>query len=211
MGGGRIPGPIRDEASHQDPFDDRGFTDAIPLGGGASGGGVVTLTGWPRSLTWSDFSEKSSRPEGSDEAAQIASEAIQPDQVDIDRTNGRFHVKDYTIDVQIDGSRTWVVTAQKSSALLGHEQGHYDITGLTARDMAAQIQALRAASPKELGEQVKAVIARTQALGTKLTKLYDGDGPGGTANGKNSANQAKWEAHLAACASKGTRLTGGPS
>jgi hypothetical protein len=211
MGGGRIPGPLREEAAHQDPLDQRGFTDAIPLGGGAGAGGVVTLTGWPRSITWDEFAERGSAPEGADEAAQISSEAIQPDQVDIDRTNGRFHVKDYTINVQVEAARTWVVKAQKSNALLAHEQGHYDITGLTARDMAEQIGAARAASPKALGEQVKAIITRTQALGDKLTKLYDGNGPTGTDHGKNAGNQAKWEAHLAACASKGTRLTGGPS
>jgi hypothetical protein len=210
MGGGRIPGPLRDEVPHQDPFDQRGFTDAIPLGGGAGAGPVVTLTGWPRSLTWNEFSERSSRPVGSDEAAQIGSEAVQPEQVDIDRVNGRFQVKDYTVNVEIVAADTWVVTSQKSNDLLNHEQGHYDITGLTARDMVADIAAARGQSPKDLGEQVQKIIARTRALGAKLTKLYDGDGPGGTANGKNAANQKKWDAHLASCASKGTRLTGGP-
>ena len=210
MGGGRIPGPIREEAPHQDPFDQRGFTDAIPLGGGAGANPVVTLTGWPRSITWDEFTERSSRPEGAEEAAQIHSEAIQPDKVDVDRTNGRFHVKDYIVNVEVVAADTWVVTSQKSNALLNHEQGHYDITGLTSRDMVADIAAARGTSPKDLGEQVQKIIARTRTLGAKLTKLYDGDGPGGTERGKNAGNQTKWDAHLKSCASKGTRLTDGP-
>jgi hypothetical protein len=209
MGGGRIPGPICTERLGEDPIGRRGFSDPIPLGSG-SGGGVVTLTGWPRSISWDEFSEVAAAPGGAAEAAQIHSEAVQPEQVEVDRDNGRFRVSAYTVRVEVVADDSWVVKSQKSSALLAHEQGHYDITGLTARDMVAQIAAVRAASPQDLQTQVTAIIERTKTLGKRLTDLYDGDGSTGTHHGKHAANQARWEAHLRDHRDKNLRLTDGP-
>src|SRR5262245_30988779 len=132
MGGGRIPGPVCAERLGDDPLLRPGFGDAIPLGGDAGTPGAVTLTGWPRALTWDDFTEVDSAPSGAtDEAAQIDSQAIQPERVDITRESGRLRVSAYTVTVRVITDNSWVVRSQKSAALLSHEQGHYDITGLT--------------------------------------------------------------------------------
>jgi hypothetical protein len=206
MGGGRVPGPIRGE----DPFE-RGFTDPIPLGGNSSGGGSVKLTGWPRAIKWGEFRDLDSRPSEKDEDAQIHSEVQQPEKVDVTRDGGRFRISGYTATLVVVAEDTWVVKDQKSDALLVHEQGHYDITGLIGRDMVADIGAVRASSTEDLQKQVSDIIAAANALGEKLTKLYDKKGSGGTNHSRDTDAQKKWNAHLKACKDNGTRLTGGPS
>jgi Bacterial protein of unknown function (DUF922) len=210
MGGGRIPGPTCAELSGDHPLAPRGFADPIPLGGGSASAGTVTLAGWPRSLTWNDFRELGARPSGANEAAQIHSEAVQPERVGITREGGRLRLSGYTVSVRIVPGDTWVVGSQKSDALLAHEQGHYDIVGLTARDMVADLAAVRASSSADLQQQVTDIITRAGELAERLDKQYDGSGSGGTNHGADSAAQARWNTHLASCRTNGTRLTGGP-
>ena len=132
MGGGRIPGPICAERLGDDPLVRPGFSDVIPLGGDTGSSATVTLTGWPRSITWDEFTEVDSAPSGASEAAQIDSQAIQPERVELTRENGRLRVSAYTVNVRVFTDNSWVVRSQKSPTLLAHEQGHYDITGLSA-------------------------------------------------------------------------------
>jgi hypothetical protein len=210
MGGGRIPGPICAERLGDDPILDRGFTDAIPLGGGSGSAGSVVLAGWPRSLAWSDFPEVATRPAGATEAAQISTEVVQPDRVDIARAGGSLRLSSYTVRVRLVRDECWVVADQKSDALLVHEQGHYDITGLTARDMVAALAGVRASSAADLQQQVTDIIAAAGALASSLTSLYDGSASGGTNNGRDAAAQARWNTHLANCRQNNTRLIAGP-
>jgi hypothetical protein len=209
--GGRIPGPVCAERLGDDPLVRPGFSDAIPLGGGAGAGGTVTLTGWPRSIGWADFTEVAVAPDNAHEAAQIDSRAIQPTNVSVERSNGTVRVTAYTVTLSVFRDNSWVVASQKSGALLNHEQGHYDITGIVARDMVTQIGAARAASARELQEQIQAIIARSAALGERLTNLYDGDGPTGTRHGSHAANQTRWDDHLRRHRDDGLRLSDGPT
>ena len=209
MGGGRVPGPTSGGLLGDDPFGS-GFTDPEPLGGGDSAGGAVTLAGWPRTLTWENFREVDSAPDGGVEAAQIHPEAIQPAEVRVTREGGTLRLSAYTVRVRIVRDDTWVVTSQKSDTLLIHEQGHFDIVGLTARDMVADLAALRASSAAELQSLVRDTIARAGTLATTIDRTYDGTGSDGTANGSNSGVQGRWNAHLRNCRENNVRLTGAP-
>lgn len=209
MGGGRVPGPTSGGLLGDDPFGS-GFTDPEPLGGGDSAGGGVTLAGWPRTLTWANFREVDSAPDGRTEAAQIHPEAVQPAEVGVAREGGTVRLRGYTVRVRIVRDDTWVVTSQKSDTLLIHEQGHFDIVGLTARDMVADLAALRASSTAELQELVRDTIARAGALATRLDGIYDGTSSDGTAGGSNSAVQDRWNSHLRNCRENNVRLSGPP-
>lgn len=210
MGGGRIPGPICAERLGDDPVARSGFTDAIPLGGGSSSTGSVKLVGWPRAIAWSEFTEVDERPEGADEAAQIHSEIIQPENVSVTREGGRVRVNAYTAKLVILKDDSWVVKDQKSETLRIHEQGHYDITGLIGRDMVKDIGDIRAPSTDDLQREVRDLIANATKEGERITKLYDGKQQGGTDHGRRAAEQDAWNAHLKSCKDNGTRLTGSP-
>jgi hypothetical protein len=210
--GGRSPQPTGSHRIGDDPLVGSGFADPVPLGKGDKPPVKPELKGWPRTITWKDFTDVENKPAGAgDENAQIDSQVEQPADVAVVREGDSFRVTGYVAKQKIFKENSWVVTSAKSAELLDHEQGHYDITGLIGRDMIADIGAARASSPADLGREVKRIIAEANALGEKLTKAYDHKGTGGTDHGRDRAAQKRWNDHLAGCRDKGTRLTAAPS
>ena len=146
------------------------------------------VEGWPRCLTWGDFTELASRPPGETEDAQIHTETAGPDEATVERVGNGMRVRDLTLALTVISTDTWVVGSQRTDRLLNHEQGHFDITGLVARDMARQILRARAQSLNELQRQVRRLIARYNNLADRLTNQYDRQ----TDHGRNQASQRKW-------------------
>jgi len=205
MGGFRIPGPTRIEDAGGDaiPRD----TGSRPVGKNTGRSAGPRLDGWPRSIAWSEFSEVASRPAGVNEAAQIHTEVVQPDQVGVQRENGRLRLGGYVVRVQVVSADTWVVTGQKTNELLAHEQGHFDITGLSGRDMVRDLGAIRAADTDELQREVHRIIAHYGQLSSTLSSQYDTE----TRNGADRAQQQRWEAHLRSCSQNGSPLSAPPT
>jgi hypothetical protein len=177
--------------------------DPRPLGAEAARSSGPQLSGWPRTIGWGEFQEVSSRPAGEDENAQIHSEVIQPDRVGIERDNGRLRLAGYTVQVRLDREQSWVVTSQKTAELLAHEQRHFDITGLSARDLVSDLSAIRAANSEDLQREVTRIIQRQAQLADTLTTQYDTQ----TDHGRNREAQSRWDAHLNALMQSGGRLS----
>jgi hypothetical protein len=165
-----------------------------------------TLTGWPRQIDWSEFQEVAQRPPGEKEDAQISSNLEQPAEVGVARQGGRFRLSAYEAVLSIDRLESWVVGSTKSDTLLAHEQGHYDITGVIARDLVRDLRALRATTTAALERDVKATIRRADDLAKRLNKLYDDQ----TKNSRDRDRQQKWEALIRNAIDNGARLTAGP-
>ena len=208
MGGCRVPGPTCGHRATGVTHASRRRVvgDARPLGASTTVEGGPTLTGWPRQIDWSEFEELPRRPPGEKEDAQISSTLEQPTEVNVARQGGRFRLDTYEAELSVTASESWVVASTKSDALLGHEQGHYDLTGLIARDLIAVLRALRAPTVPGLERELKAAIRRADALADRLTKQYDTE----TDHGRNRAKQEKWDTLLRVSKERGTRLTGGP-
>jgi hypothetical protein len=209
MGGCRVPGPTcreRATGTAQAPGTRVADSNARPAGASAAASTGPTLTGWPREIAWGEFREIQRRPTGENEDAQISSSLEQPEQVHVTRSGGRFRLDAYEAVLSVVEDESWVVTSAKSDTLLAHEQGHYDITGLVARDMIRDLRGLRAASTAALGREVQAIIRRADALADRLTILYDEQ----TNHGRNRAKQEKWEQLLRTSIQNSTRLSGGP-
>jgi hypothetical protein len=88
------------------------------------------------------------------------------------------------------------IGADLTDKLLAHEQLHYDVGFVTARALAAELDAMRAATPKELAKQVG------DAFDTHLTeragaiqKGYDAD----TKHGVEANQQAQWLTNMRNC------------
>ena len=211
MAGCRVPGPTCAERSSGTATPGNRHTtsgDARPLGADPPAPVAgPTLTGWPRTIGWDEFQELPRRPVGVNEDAQISSELEQPPQVGVAREGGRFRLDSYEAVLSVKTSDSWVVASTKSAALLTHEQGHYDITGLVARDLIADLRSLRAATTAALEREVKGAIRRADTLADSLTQRYDTD----TDHGRTQPKQDKWNALLQAAMKNGTRLTGGPT
>jgi hypothetical protein len=203
---GAEPLPTGGTADH-DGFvpPDVGLGDPRPIGLDSGAGTAASLnqTGWPRTLTWSDFPEVSSRPSAADEDAQIHCEVSQPERVSVTREGGQFRVTALTVNITILREDSWVVTSQKTASLLSHEQGHYDITGLMGRDMGNEILAARARTVDGLQEQVTRIIERYRQRSQELNDLYDTQ----TNHSRNRDAQARWDERIRASMTNGTRFS----
>jgi hypothetical protein len=186
---------------------DTGFDQPGPVGldggSGVPAGSALQLNGWPRSISWSEFTDISSRPSGIDEDAQIHSDVDQPQRVAVARENGLFRVSALTVSLSIVSDDTWVVTAQKSADLLSHEQGHYDITGLMGRDMGNEILAARSRTVNELQNQVTSIIEKYRQRAKTLTTQYDKESD----HSQNRDGQKRWDERIKNATQSGARFT----
>jgi len=163
----------------------------------------AVMTGFPRTLRWDNFSSvQASR---------------QPPRLALTRSTmnmaagwgaamvgGAYRVRRLRISVTFDGMGSWVTAAGRAKAsLLQHEQGHLDITGLVARDLAGSILDLMLDEVRftpataqaefqrritELGQQANALLSRLQSNGN-IDGLYDQQ----TQHGDNGAAQSRWD------------------
>jgi hypothetical protein len=194
--------PVASGANPDTPH--AGFTAAQPAGGGATPQGGPRLIGWPRQLSWSDFTDIQTRPEGESEDASIAMQ-MRPGELRFLQEGGQHRFGDVEFNMVLNSSATWVVTSAKRSELLHHEQGHYDIVGLCYRDMVNEIRALRERSRNRLVRAVRRVMRAHDQRADSLTRAYDSTQQ--TNHGRSSARQQVWSRQIDGCRRSGARLT----
>ncbi len=144
------------------------------------------------SSTWSDFNPRSSRPTGVNEDAQIHPEmsfsAFQPG-----RKGNAIIIADVTIDIAVVPDDTWVVTSQQSPDLLKHEQGHYDILAICAREIYNAILALSGRSTNDLQTKINSTKERIGRKVTQIDVRYDTR----TNHSQNTTEQQTWDQRIA--------------
>ncbi len=99
---------------------------------------LAKLSGYPRNLTWASFRKVNHSPQPPFQAMTSARYATSGYATRLVGTeyrpvfSGRF-----VVTVSINSLGTWVLkqAAAQTDDLLRHEQGHFDITGLIARDL----------------------------------------------------------------------------
>lgn len=122
------------------------------------------------------------------------------------------------IHAEFDPNTSWAIPAAETSALLQHEQGHFDIAALYATRLHAQIDAALAARAGviQLGEvsnsqaqqtvtnQIDSLVAQVRdevmRQFSEQEDLYDAE----TQHGTNQVAQRRWTARLAGQASSST-------
>lgn len=154
----------------------------------------MALVGLPRGITWDDFTEVEEQPAGEHEAAYTKA-----------RWNlswgfpsgiGDYTVANVNITVEMLRDESWVVSGSKTAALLRHEQGHYDITALGARDLHRELPRLRSPTESGLRTAVRNLENRIKAEVAAMNVRYDGTS-GGTNHGQDSAAQTRWNGTIA--------------
>jgi hypothetical protein len=150
-----------------------------------------SLVGLKKTLTWDDF--KGSAPADDPHNAQTdASRSISG--LKIKRlADGGVTIDDtITVTVSLKGSNSWVKSGEKTDALLNHEQGHYDIAALMARDFFIDLMQLKSQSFSN-ASNLQAELTRLQTLyaAQPISDKYDEFGE--TDHGRKSANQAIWD------------------
>ncbi|MEW8507105.1 MAG: hypothetical protein AB2598_10385 [Candidatus Thiodiazotropha sp.] len=183
-----------------------GFRSAQPEGAAAAPAQPgPTLVGWPRQLTWSDFSDIQNRPAGESEDARI-SMGFRPGRLRIVQDGTEYRFGEMEFNMVLNAAGSWVVVSGKTDQLLAHEQGHFDIVGLCYRDLVADAGRLRGGSRNRLVREMRRLMADADSRAESLTREYEIQ----TEHGRNSANQLAWQNQIAACRRSGAPLTAPP-
>lgn len=117
----------------------------------------MSLTNFNKILTWNDFNKLSVRPPGKSEDAVIsATWRIDADQ--LARKGNAIILEKYTVEIYLVADNCTVltgsVTGPKSAELLKHEQGHFDIIALGAREFNNKVSKLSASTEIELTKKI---------------------------------------------------------
>jgi len=208
VSGGRTPGPIGLDdnplpgAFESIPITKGGTHLPIPLG---HDGGTISgprLAGWPRKIAWSEFKPVLQRPSGENEDAQIDTQTQQPSRVRVKREQGQFRLGSITMRLAVIHNNSWVVADQKNDALLAHEQGHFDITGLVAGDLVKALGVLRTSTHYSLQREVSRLFTAYDGWAKDLSEQYDQE----TNHGRNVEKQSDWQSRIEACIQQGRSL-----
>ena len=171
---------------------------------------AITVRTNPGRLGWSLFREVSSMPNGGSEDAQINPEMSPIANVHPQRTpKGTFRLPSLTLTVGINRQNTVVLrTAKKTSELLQHEQGHFDLLTLTCRALARDLEAIEAQSVQDLGTHLEDAKTRHEERAQAIDAEYDRQ----TDHSRNRAAQLKWDAAIAHALRdpRATKLAGMP-
>lgn len=122
-------------------------------------------------ISWSQFSQLTSRPTGEDEDAHIHTRMKLS--YNMGGKGKATIVSSADVDILIVTQECWVVTSEMTKELLKHEQGHYDIQALVAREFYEKVLALSAPSDDALRKKVKQLEAKLQQVTNSVNKRYD--------------------------------------
>ncbi len=172
------------------------------------------LEGYPRDLTWVDFDERAASPNPPFDALTDTAWSWSADIPPRADANGLWSLLNVRVTVALRPMGSWVVTDRKTDALLRHEQGHFDITGLLARDfhnavilLAETSRAALNARRGELRDALQRDIDRVQGFrnrrtGLQVEGLYDRE----TDHSRNILAQNKWNDTFRRARDRGERF-----
>jgi hypothetical protein len=208
MSGNRIPGTLDEEARSvgEDQPPGGGYIPpgVIGMDAGTPAPAAISLTGWPRNVTWDEFREVPSNPEGGDEDAYISTAF--PYTWDWGSEGRTYRVTNVRVTIRLRDGESWVVRGRQSNDLLSHEQGHYDITGLMGRDLAEDLSRVTASSESALKKEVERIAQHYRTQGQALQRQYDNEAN----HGQNRTEQDRWKRKIQDAIDNGTRLAPRP-
>jgi len=101
-------------------------------------------------------------------------------------------VVSFNTTITVSRSESWVVRGQQSADLLRHEQGHYDITALGAREVHDRSSTLTSAQCPEINREVQQIEGDVQTRINQANRRYDTQ----TNHGANATVQQRWNTSI---------------
>lgn len=169
----------------------------------------MAVVGAGKKLAWSNYTEEQSTKPGPTPNTVISagtglSFGVGYDEAYGTPKAGKSVLKCKSVQVEVLLAKCWVAKGYKSDALLNHEQGHYRIQELGARELDDQLSKLSVEEDTLQAAQTalkKAVDDAWDAMDTlvdEVNKLYDGNDPKGTNHGVDATIQARWDLKMKA-------------
>ena len=153
----------------------------------------MPLENFKYKIRWSNFTTKEARLTGEDEDAHIEV-APQANDMQGKGKDGKYKVSSIKLRIKVDKSASWVVKGTKNEELLKHEQGHYDLTAIGARELYKRVLALETDSKESLLSGIADLQTEVQELTDELNKLYDDQ----TDHSRKEARQIFWNTEILA-------------
>lgn len=149
----------------------------------------MAINGFSYTVSWSDFTVVQARPPGVPEDAQIHTE-IRPGKFTLGRKGRSVTITDVDIEIALVAADCWVLSSQNNNNdLLKHEQGHYDIVALNAKELYRSLVGLSAASTHALQIRATKLQKSLQRKVTKVNASYDTL----TNHSRNTTTQQIWD------------------
>lgn len=151
------------------------FSFLLPLVGLAQDNDYIDWSA-ARRLNWDDYL---ARPNSQSDAAAITSTAL----------GMEYHVKNnvltFSITCKFSKTRSWVKS--KTAHILGHEQGHFDITEIYARKLAKELSEYKM-NPRTYQQDLDKLYKKIMKDKEKFQNEYDDK----TDFSRNKEKQAEW-------------------
>lgn len=151
----------------------------------------MAITNFTYNVKWLDFTEINSRKAGIHEDAQIKTKTTKF-KPSFSKTDDGWKVKEIAVVLAVNKADSWVVKGKKTTELRTHEQGHYNITALGAREMYNKVKALTGKSRQAIMTEAKTIMGEVQSTIDEKDDLYDDQ----TDHGNITASQLKWDKNI---------------
>ena len=161
----------------------------------------MPLNNFDYPVSWDNFVKMPAKPPGVTEDAEIVLQF--PQSYGYSKAKNAVTINDLSVDIGMSLPECWVLTSQLNNTdLLQHEQGHYDITALGAREFYNGLTGMTATTEDKLQKKIIALHDRIQEKINAANTRYDTI----TNHSLVTAEQKKWDEKIAAVKknSKGT-------
>lgn len=156
----------------------------------------MSLNGFDDTISWSDFNQLTSRPAGEKEDARIKTRMNL--NYDMGGKGKATIASKVNMDILIVKPDCWVVSSEMKEDLLKHEQGHYNIQTLVAREFYEKVMALSASTDAKFKKEVRKLEANFQKVTDVVNKRYDK----ATDHSMNTSMQQTWDKKIDAAKKK---------
>jgi hypothetical protein len=147
---------------------------------------TLTFKPDPHQVAWTNYQVLAASPSGFD--AQTKWKMSYGYQSSARAVAGRFSFASVDVTIQLVWAECWVVDGRQTLPLLLHEQLHYVIPSLVAREFDAEASALTSSTPKGLEEALKRLSAEKIARANAIDHDYERH----TDHSRNVAQQHIW-------------------
>jgi len=132
----------------------------------------MALINFDYQLRWPDFRPVSIAPDFADEYAQI-----HPDMTftnfQLTRRRRALVITSVDVTIRLIPEDCWAVTSHQNANLLRHEQGHYDIAAIAAREFYNRLMGLSAANADALQPRASALFQQFNQVANEVDDRYD--------------------------------------
>lgn len=156
------------------------------------------VEGFNTSISWSGFVKRKAPPAGVTEDAETSAR-FRASTIDFQQKGNAVTVKDAPVKIFLDTKESWVVDGKQDPELLKHEQGHYDVTALAAREFYKKLFTLNGTDAQDLQAQIKELSESFKEKIDRTNERYDEQ----TDHSQRKAEQEKWNKAFAAEKQKG--------